>query len=204
MVRNDCESSDAPSYLQILHNSHVHANTLLGQDLDSGLIQFSDSIVFSKPFDLNSLHSFIETIGSWQKFLILQGLLCRGGITFGKHFVKDRFLFSKAMIDAYNLEKSRARFPRIVISEDLLELASTSIDINSMKICKEDDGEYFIHYLLPDTEVEKEKIVNSIESFSRKINGMATSVKEKIRWLLRYADHALGTSFASPQFVDLQ
>lgn len=201
MVRADCESSESPRYLQLLHNSHIRAIGLFGKDLQAGLIQFSDSIVFSKPFDLSQLESFLDAITKWQKSLLLDGLLCRGGITFGKHFVKDKFLFSKAMIDAYALESSRARFPRIVVSDDLLQLASSTLQIGSLKLYKEDDGATFVNYLRWVDEDDKQKLEKAVENITSGINKLPSSVQEKLRWLTRYADHTLGTSLSPPQFI---
>lgn len=200
MVRLDCESSSPPKYLQVLYDSHVRANALFAQDLDAGLIQFSDSIVFSKPFNLEALPGFLKSIGDWQQSLMLNGLLCRGGVAFGKHFVKDKFLFSKAMIEAYFLENSKARFPRIVVSEDLLQLASSTISINQLYLRREDDGAVFVDFLRTDSEDMREKLVTSVSELLKGIEKTNSAVQEKLRWLARYADHALDTKIAVPQF----
>jgi hypothetical protein len=169
--------------------------------MQSGLIQFSDSIVFSKPFDLKQLAGFLDALAIWQKSLLLDGLLCRGGVTFGKHFVKDKFLFSKAMIDAYILEKSRARFPRIVVSDDLLQLASSTISISSLRLHREDDGATFIDFLRWDSEEDKNKLTQAINGITTGVEKKSSGVQEKLRWLTRYADHVLSTSISPPQFT---
>lgn len=201
MVRSDCESSEPPRYLQLLYEAHINSISLFNKDLKCELIQFSDSIVFSKPFDFGQLESFLDAIAAWQKSLLLNGLLCRGGVAFGKHFAKDKFLFSKAMIDAYLLESSRARFPRIIISDDLLELAESTIQINLLKLYKEDDGATFINYLRWTKEAEKQELAKAVKKIISEANNRSSSVQEKLRWLTRYADHILGTSFSLPQFV---
>lgn len=201
MVRSDCESSEPPRYLQLLYEAHINSISLFNKDLKCELIQFSDSIVFSKPFDFGQLESFLDAIAAWQKSLLLNGLLCRGGVAFGKHFAKDKFLFSKAMIDAYLLESSRARFPRIIVSDDLLELAESTIQINLLKLYKEDDGATFINYLRWTKEAEKQELAKAVKKIISEANNRSSSVQEKLRWLTRYADHILGTSFSLPQFV---
>ena len=80
MVRSDCESSNSPKYLELLYESHVRAAALLGKDLEAGLIQFSDSIVFSRPFDLLSLGGFISAVATFQRSMLCDGLLCRGAL----------------------------------------------------------------------------------------------------------------------------
>lgn len=201
MVKADCESSDPPRYLQLLHDSHIRAIGLFGKDLDGGLIQFSDSIVFSKPFDLGQLAGFLDALAIWQKSLLLDGLLCRGGVTFGKHFVKDKFLFSKAMIDAYVLESSKARFPRIVVSDDLLQLAATNVPVTSLGLHREDDGATFVDYLRWDTDDEKDRLMQAVVNITSPAAKYSSGVQEKLRWLTRYADHMLGSTLSPPQFV---
>lgn len=202
MVRVDCESANEPKYLELLHNAHLRASEIFGQDLDAGLIQFSDSIVLSRPFDLDALPTFIASIASWQRGLLRDGLLCRGGVTFGKHFVKDRFLFSKGLIDAYQLESTQAKYPRIVISENLLELASPTVDVSKLALIKEEDGITFIDYLnLGDNTGEKTALEAAAKNVIDTAPRGSTSVQEKMRWLARYADHKLGCTLAGPRFA---
>ncbi|ACD17508.1 hypothetical protein [Paraburkholderia phytofirmans] len=203
MVRIDCESSHAPKYLEILYDAHLRAATLFSKDLDSGLTQFSDSIVLSRPFDLACLADFISTIAAWQRSLLLDGLLCRGGVTFGKHFVKDRFLFSKGLIDAYRLESTQAKHPRIVISENLLQLAHPTVEIGTLNLIQEEDGISFIDYLAIDNQNEKEKFSAAIQTVMAASPNGDASVQEKMRWLARYADHKLGTNLSGPRFAIL-
>jgi hypothetical protein len=201
MVRSDCESSGAPRYLELLHASHLRANALFSQDLEAGLIQFSDSIVFSRPFDLSALPRFLEAIAQWQRSLLLDGLLCRGGVTFGKHFVRDKFLFSKAMIDAYLLESAHARYPRIIVSEDLLQLASEHVPASALRLLQEDDGAVFVDYLRCDTDGEKTDLRDAVARINATGKDLNLSAQEKVRWIARYADHSLGTTLAIPQFT---
>lgn len=201
MVRSDCESSEPPRFLQLLYNSHLQAIGLFGKDLQADLIQFSDSIVFSKPFDLSKIEGFVDAIATWQKSLLLNGLLCRGGISFGKHFMKDKFLFSKAMIDAYFIENSLARFPRVVVSNDLLQLTNTTIKINPNKLLKEDDGATFVNYLQWTDETEKNQLKEAVARLTNEVDKLSSSVQEKLRWLTRYADHILGTTLSPSQFT---
>ncbi|WP_155637040.1 hypothetical protein [Burkholderia multivorans] len=200
MVRADCESSHEPKYLELLYAAHRRAAALFSKDLDSGLTQFSDSIVLSRPFDLPSLPNFISTIAIWQRSLLLDGLLCRGGVTFGKHFVKDRFLFSKGLIDAYRLESTQAKYPRIVVSENLLQLAQPTVDPGDLNLIREEDGIAFIDYLAIGSPDEKDKFNTSIQRVIAASPNRDSSVQEKMRWLARYADHKLGTKLSGPRF----
>jgi hypothetical protein len=200
MVRADCESSDAPKHLERLYDSHVAASASLGGDLQSGLIQFSDSIVFSRPFDLAALPDFLRSVGDWQKSLLLEGFLCRGGVTFGKHFVKDRFMFSKGLIDAYQLESSQAKHPRIVVSDNLIQLAMPATDASALNIIVEDDGVAFVDYIRAKDDAEKAKLILAAKNVIASAQGGPASVQEKMRWLASYVDHNLGAGISGPRF----
>ncbi|MCV2216943.1 hypothetical protein [Thauera sp. Sel9] len=200
MVRHDCESSDSPKYLDILYKAHNRASLIFGKDLDAGLIQFSDSVVFSRPFDLSEFSGFLSAIAEWQKGLLMDGLLCRGGVTFGKHFVKDRFMFSKGMIEAYQLESLQARYPRIVVSDNLLELANPTIDASKLQILHEEDGLAFVDYLVAKSPDETEALVSRVKALIEGTSTASASVQEKMRWLARYSDFKFESSLSVPPF----
>jgi len=48
------------------------------------------------------------------------GLFLRGSIVEGEVFTDDNFILGKGIIDAYKLEHSHAKYPRIVISSELI------------------------------------------------------------------------------------
>jgi hypothetical protein len=200
MVRTDCESSGPPRHLERLYESHTRASALLGKDIEAGLIQFSDSIVFSRPFDLPALAGFLRAVSALQRSFLLDGLLCRGGVTFGRHFVKDRFLFSKGLIDAYQLETSQARYPRVVVSENLLQLATPTVPLPELPVLREEDGIVFVDYLNPDSNASAEALVRSIESILESPSHSSPSVQEKLRWLARYSDYKLASKLSGPVF----
>jgi hypothetical protein len=199
MVRSDCESTEPPKYLELLHQAHLRAIALLANDVEAGLIQFSDSVVLSRPFDLAALSGFLKALAHWQKSLLGDGLRCRGAVTFGKHFVNDRFLFSTGLIDAYGIEVSQARYPRIVVSENLLDLATPDVDWAQVAVLREDDGIAFVDYLTFEDNAEKARLANAVAGVLARAPATA-SVQEKARWLAHYADHKLGTQFVGPRF----
>jgi hypothetical protein len=86
-----------------------------------------------------------------------KGFLYRGAIVCGKVYHTERKIFGPALIKAYEMEKSKAIFPRVIIDEGVLDTAKcnylgcTNHDIkykDIMKlILKDSDGEYFINYI---------------------------------------------------------
>lgn len=202
MVKSDCVSPDHPKHLERLYKAHFQAIELFSHDIHANLTQFSDSIVFSRRFDISALGGFLESIRQWQQMILIDGLLCRGGIAFGRHFLKDKFMFSKAMIDAYEIESTKAKFPRIIISGDLIDLACAG-DICSMPLVKEDDGAIFIDYLKNESDDRRLNLIKAIQNISNANKKSTSTVQEKIRWLERYSDYKLGTYFSRPHFSDV-
>lgn len=167
------------------------------------LIQFSDSIVLSSPFVIERLPLFIDAISNWQRNLLVNGFLCRGGITFGKHFISNNFLFSKALIDAYYMESNLAKQPRVIISDNLIQLSPKVMSNPTFKAKREDDGLCFVDYLYSDSLVTRDVLIKSIEKIISEGLKKSSSVQEKMRWLSKYADYKLNTSLSTPVFKNL-
>lgn len=88
---------------------------------------FSDSIVISVKAELENLNhsfsTFIAKIAYFGSLLMEEGILIRGGITYGKLIHNSTgIMFGQAMIDAYMLESKNAKFPRILLSDKLMNL----------------------------------------------------------------------------------
>ncbi|HDS7364943.1 TPA: hypothetical protein QH505_003696, partial [Morganella morganii subsp. morganii] len=107
--------------LNKLFDCHVECEKIFKEHgLD--IVQFSDSIVISKAYDKESFHEFVFSVSEYQKLLLRKGFLCRGGIAVNKHYSLSSFLFSPALIDAYKVESEKAIYPRVVVSEDVINL----------------------------------------------------------------------------------
>ena len=85
--------------------------------------QFSDSIVISYLIDDNIIFSdFIREIKySFIYTLVREGMLVRGSITYGKLIHDNSLLVGPALIEAYNLEVNIAKYPRIIVTNKLLD-----------------------------------------------------------------------------------
>ncbi|MCU0323312.1 MAG: hypothetical protein MUE72_12905 [Chitinophagaceae bacterium] len=88
---------------------------------------FSDSLVLSWSVDSDDPFSkciFIPMMLEVAKIAIRAlyfGLLVRGAITFGECYHEDGIFFGKALDEAYYLESEIANYPRIIISNELLQ-----------------------------------------------------------------------------------
>jgi len=95
----------------------------------TGLIKctcFSDSIVISIPVNTETINpvasTLIANLASFGANLITKKVLLRGGITIGNLIhTSDGIVMGKALIDAYHLEASSAIYPRIIISDKLVD-----------------------------------------------------------------------------------
>ena len=90
--------------------------------------------------------------------LIDEGTLLRGGITVGDVALSYHQLFGPAVIRGYALESQVARFPRIVVGEEVLQELKTNpalwvhdpdYDLKATRglLRRDFDGEYFVDYL---------------------------------------------------------
>ena len=87
---------------------------------------FSDSIVVSVVADESNINELVSTLIANLSFiganLITEGILIRGGLTIGKLIHNDNgIILGQALIDAYELESKYSKYPRIIISNRLIE-----------------------------------------------------------------------------------
>lgn len=86
---------------------------------------FSDSIIVSvnlSGLGINeAISTLIANLSYIGAYLLTEGILVRGGITIGNLIhTKDGIVLGQALIDSYRTESNIAIFPRIVLSEKLL------------------------------------------------------------------------------------
>ena len=90
----------------------------------SNITAFSDSIVVSVKVDdnINEMASTpIVNLAYIGAILLEKGILFRGGLTIGNLIHNENgTVFGQGLIDAYRLESCNAKFPRIILSDKLL------------------------------------------------------------------------------------
>jgi hypothetical protein len=165
---------------------------------------FSDSIVLS--FDYTSESQIFHRLLSLQWMLInfaYRGVLCRGGIAQGKIVHTEEMIFGPAMNEAYDLENNAAIFPRIIVSDDIVNLAgmyrkhghAPDEEVSYVKDLLELDGDgfYYINYVglsaqqeLDDPEYDFPIYLDCIFKILTKIkNSKSIRIKMKYEWLKR-------------------
>jgi hypothetical protein len=183
-----------------LFKCHQSAAQIFHDGPDCQIRQFSDSIVISKPFAADSFEWFAIRIAQYQRLLLSEQMLCRGGIAVNKHFSNDSFTFSAGLIEAYKVESKTARYPRVVVSPEVMELIFPDRTAFPSFLVQEDDGLYFVDYIGLDLR-KRSRLTKSIVAV---VNALLTSadsaVREKGLWLAAYSDAVLGTSLSLPKF----
>ena len=90
---------------------------------EGNLTSFSDafilSIIFSRIYFENMLNNKIAV---------------RGGISFGNDYSDESIIFSYALVKAYELECSKALYPRILIDNNLIDIVKQNIEISTTLI----------------------------------------------------------------------
>ncbi len=89
---------------------------------------FSDNVFFSFDYSPDDeIQLFLATFyiiylsTYFQRIMLTHNLYVRGAITIGCNFVDDTMIFSGALIKAFEMEKERAIYPRIVVDKELAE-----------------------------------------------------------------------------------
>jgi hypothetical protein len=88
----------------------------------------SDSILMvSKDEQAASFIEIANTVNAVRNSFLERGILLRGGISYGNHFESDEICISPALIDAYELENTRAAYPRIICSSAVLDFVLPAV-----------------------------------------------------------------------------
>ena len=100
--------------------------------------QFSDTFVVST----TSLQWLLTFTANTSFTLLQEQLLCRGAITYGKVFHNVSQFIGPAINRAYNLEKSQALYPRVILDDNI----ANPSDINLFdKVLRGHDGWNYVH-----------------------------------------------------------
>lgn len=196
MVKSDCENkSDSIKYFEVLREINKETQKIG----DCNITQFSDSVIFSLPLSQDNYIKMIEILAEYQRKLLYHNIICRGAVAYGKHYKEDDFMFSQALIEAYQLESKDAIYPRIIISKNLLEYFKPTIQ-NPPYLVQEKDGFYFVDYL---STASKELSLKCLEEFNRSMHTQSLIVKEKYYWLYKYWEFKFRDTlpFLAPQFI---
>lgn len=213
--RNIVEDNSAETIykiLEIFKNQSKHDEELASL-FEMKFTNFSDCVVRSVDFIGNEAEYPIEIFFSElidlvhiQCSLIYENILIRGAISIDEIFHNNNVIFGPGLIESYTLENKCAKYPRIVITKNLIDTIfevfgeiSSKRDLQSdinyiMSLLRgENENLYFIDYLkVINNEVDdhtdyvnflshhKNLIINNYSSETK------SKIKEKYIWLAEY------------------
>lgn len=174
-----------------------------GGDSSFAFTQFSDSVVLSALADTqDGFEMLLQLMLGIVDIAYSNCIIVRGGIARGKLIHDNEMVVGPAMVDAYFLESQIAKYPRIVISEEL----KTEFEVNLQeyvdsqpnlteipsfnKIFKQDDvdGLWYMDYIDPDEEFvirhSKKDYIETLKDIARKgLSNSDANVRKKYEWL---------------------
>lgn len=97
----------------------------------------------------------IADVVMWQLEITRRGFPVRGAISFGEVYLDRLSLFGKAHLQAYKLETTKAKWPRIILDKSVIDLAAKQMEAYSdtsetpheATLLVDEDGEVFVNYL---------------------------------------------------------
>ena len=172
---------------------------------------FSDSIIISTGLSSVEVTELLVAAVALQRIFIQRGVLVRGAVAFGKHYLDKDLIYSEALVRAYRRERDMARFPRILIDRDLLDWyindAGTTNELARQAIplmLRDRDNQVFLHYLNNNSVAAHRDLL-----LSYKLDGVTASVLEKLQWMAEYHNYfakskAPAILFAGPLVADFR
>jgi hypothetical protein len=173
---------------------------------------FSDNVVRSSPANWAGAVSVTFSMVTLALRLLAQGVFVRGGVALGQLCHDDSMVFGPALIEAYRIQQELARYPRIVLSPDVVGLMCTDppygkdpqIQMQAIIQLNVTDGTPtpYLHFLseraisgagFPGD--QGRKIVSAIRSqLVGKLalyGGWPVSIQSKLRWFIEYFNHTI-------------
>lgn len=148
---------------------------------------FSDNILIvveTSKNDVNRVEKIkriVELAGNIYCNALDYGYLIRGGITEGKFFKNNLFVFGKALVEAVKLEENIAIYPRIIVQEELIHLIPQYIMLDN-------DGEWYVNSFFMNGFGRYNKYKDNIEDLLQKYCN-DRKAKQKLKWLVSYFNH---------------
>lgn len=115
----------------------------------------SDAVAISTVANLSGLIHLFNAIETLAVDLLKEGYLIRGALVKGKLYHDDQMVFGDALVRAYDLESTVVRYPRVMVTSDIIEEINHSTRgffVEERKhyeihLEQADDGPHYVHVL---------------------------------------------------------
>lgn len=166
---------------------------------------FSDNLVIAiKAGQPNVADKLLETIGWICSHFLKCGYKPRGGVCKGRLYLDDIFIWGSGLVKAYLLESKQAKYPRIILDEEVVNAASQHL--SDFQIYTDSDGIKYLNYLkafggnknlwIEEITEILEGLYKEFEIAQKNISDENSSdddkkIYEKLRWLIKFAEDNL-------------
>jgi hypothetical protein len=171
----------------------------------------SDAICFSSSFSANGLAVIVDLISSLTLSALEEGYFLRGGLCRGLLYHDDKMVFGAAFNNAYRIESTIAKYPRVMITKQVYDdaVGSNLRPYFEDHLTQWEDGPYFVDVLaeiriglkVMDAGVMSSQITEAkVASFGRMRDQIERRVAEaadnpkhfeKAHWFAKYWNTAL-------------
>ncbi len=207
-TKNNIDTSDSKDEFECIYNAFEGAMCIETKMKIFGQLQFkifSDNILIvhnvESPDDIKCIYKAYCNLSHFLKAFLLNlisnGLLCRGGITFGDIAINEIMVWGKGLTEVVKLEESIAVYPRIIISSKLIKIFNDfgydEYEFEEKFSCLKDiDGSIYFDYVDYDTPPDAEKlIIESHSAITKKYeNETDLRILQKYNWHINYLERA--------------
>ncbi|MGF1716658.1 hypothetical protein L4D08_17475 [Photobacterium chitinilyticum] len=197
-------------YHEITSQLITRLNEHVGDDSVLQMKVFSDNIVLALPWfsrdGESEFGSVLLALREYQLSMALNGYFVRGGMSVGQLFVDNNMIYGKALLDAYALESKVANDPKIIISDEVLEIVRSHTRFyahpqnspQNSDVVIDADGRGFISYLDElieegdyDYQLNTARLLQHKDKVMEAVNLYRTNTKVwyKYHWLCDYHNY---------------
>jgi hypothetical protein len=201
--------------LQVVHNPNVAGHTFPNSDLRARSI--SDAVAISTAVNADGLAHMLGNIEILALKLLDRGYFLRGAVVKGLLFHDDQQLFGSGFISAYQLESTISRYPRVMLTNDVVLDIQQYVSQNYPHLSKDQirnslDGSRHLHILRPYRE-DLDRFVNDEAECKRVVlclSGIKSLIErrfdealdtparfEKVQWFAKYWNGVFGDLYHS-------
>lgn len=201
---------DLRDYLQLIDAFMWTLHDPLWQNEDQALSTFSDNFILGIIFDEDrpggsGLNPAFSAIAFYELVMTTEKIPIRGGIALGDLYMDERTVIGPALVEAVELEENQAKYPRIILSKDCIEVVHKDLgyynaDFRKLSPWNEDllvdvDGEIFVNYLSCVSGIDNE--VAQLQALAEHSDAIRSELQKdhsgrirmKWRWLADYHNY---------------